>query len=66
MGVAFFVITLNLPGLASQLTGGVGISSMVGKISQAARIMKAIQGGLKGSGGKGGSGGGSMEGTSGS
>lgn len=66
MGVAFFVITLNLPGLASQLTGGVGISSMVGKISQAARIMKAMQGGLKGSGGKGRSGGGSMEGTSGS
>lgn len=64
MGVAFFVITLNLPGLASQLTGGVGISSMVGKMGQAARAMQAMRSLLKGGGGKGSSGG-SMEGTSG-
>lgn len=64
MGVAFIVITLNLPGLASQLAGGVGISSMVGKMGQAARAVKAIREAMKGSGGKGGAGG-SMEGTSG-
>jgi type IV secretion system protein VirB6 len=60
MGVAFFVITLNLPGLASQLTGGVGISSMVGKISQAARIVKAVRNSSSASGGKGNTGGGSI------
>ncbi|MFV8598500.1 type IV secretion system protein [Ralstonia pseudosolanacearum] len=64
MGVSFIVISLNLPGLASQLAGGVGISSMVGKMGQAARAVKAIREALKGSGGKGGAGG-SMEGTSG-
>lgn len=42
MGVSFVVISLNLPGLASQLSGGVGISSMVGKISQAARMLNAM------------------------
>jgi type IV secretion system protein VirB6 len=31
MGIAFVIISWNLPGLASQLGGGVGISSMVGK-----------------------------------
>jgi len=31
MGIAFIIISLNLPGLASALGGGVGISSMVGK-----------------------------------
>lgn len=64
MGVSFIVISLNLPGLASQLAGGVGISSMVGKMGQAARAVKAIREAMKGSGGKGGAGG-SMEGTSG-
>ncbi|NKF95666.1 conjugal transfer protein TrbL [Ralstonia solanacearum] len=64
MGVSFIVISLNLPGLASQLSGGVGISSMVGKIGQAARAMQAIRSLMKGGGGKGSSGG-SMQGTSG-
>lgn len=64
MGVSFIVISLNLPGLASQLSGGVGISSMVGKIGQAARAMNAMRDLRKGGGGKGSSGG-SMEGTSG-
>ena len=32
MGLAFWVISLNLPGLASSLAGGVGISTMVGKL----------------------------------
>ncbi|MGA7811689.1 type IV secretion system protein, partial [Caballeronia sp.] len=32
MGIAFVIISWNLPGLASQLGGGVGISSMVGKL----------------------------------
>lgn len=64
MGVSFIVVSLNLPGLASQLSGGVGISSMVGKMGQAARAMQAMRSLLKGGGGKGSSGG-SMEGTSG-
>ena len=32
MGMVFFIISLNLPSMASQLAGGVGISSMVGKL----------------------------------
>jgi type IV secretion system protein VirB6 len=32
MGIVFWMVSLNLPGLASQLAGGVGISSMVGKL----------------------------------
>jgi uncharacterized membrane protein YgcG len=71
MGVAFIVISLNLPGLASQLGGGVGISSMVGKASGLASALKAVGkgagggdkggsgGSISGSGGGGGSGGGS-------
>jgi type IV secretion system protein VirB6 len=35
MGIAFVIISWNLPGLASQLGGGVGISSMVGKFRNA-------------------------------
>jgi type IV secretion system protein VirB6 len=56
MGVAFIVISLNLPGLASQLGGGVGISSMVGKASGLASALKAVGKGA-GGGDKGGSGG---------
>ncbi|WP_240621281.1 type IV secretion system protein [Ralstonia pseudosolanacearum] len=51
MGVSFVVISLNLPGLASQLSGGVGISSMVGKVSQAARILSAMSNARNGTGG---------------
>lgn len=61
MGVAFIVISLNLPGLASALGGGVGMSSMVGKGGgMAAAALKA----LKAGGDKGGSGG-SMTGSDG-
>jgi len=42
MGIAFLVIALNLPGLASALGGGVGISSMVGKGSGLASALKAM------------------------
>ncbi|AFJ90380.1 Inner membrane protein of type IV secretion of T-DNA complex VirB6 (plasmid) [Burkholderia sp. KJ006] len=42
MGVAFVVISLNLPSLASQLAGGVGISSMVGKFGMAAKAAAAL------------------------
>ncbi len=37
MGFVFIVISLNMPSLASQLAGGVGISSMVGKLASAAK-----------------------------
>lgn len=63
MGVSFVVISLNLPGLASQLSGGVGISSMVGKFSQAKNLLDALRRGGRGSGGR--ASGGSIEGTSG-
>lgn len=44
MGVAFIVISLNLPSLASQLGGGVGISSMSGKLGGAVgAAMKALK-----------------------
>ncbi|WP_346779094.1 type IV secretion system protein [Burkholderia sp. Tr-20390] len=51
MGVAFVVISLNLPSLASQLAGGVGISSMVGKLGMAGRAAAALS--KMGGGGKG-------------
>lgn len=35
-GLVFIVVSLGMPSLASQLAGGVGISSMVGKIGNAA------------------------------
>ncbi|SFU25610.1 type IV secretion system protein VirB6 [Paraburkholderia aspalathi] len=38
MGLAFWVISLNLPGLASSLAGGVGISTMVGKLGSVAKF----------------------------
>lgn len=44
MAVVFVVISLNMPSLASQLAGGIGISSMVGKLAAAARgASKAMQ-----------------------
>jgi type IV secretion system protein VirB6 len=42
MGLSFWVISLNLPGLASALAGGVGISTMVGKLGGAARMAMAL------------------------
>ncbi|MEX3968137.1 type IV secretion system protein [Paraburkholderia sp. EG286B] len=43
-GLVFIVVSLSMPSLASQLAGGVGISSMVGKLGNAAgaamRVMK--------------------------
>lgn len=38
MGLSFWIISLNLPGLASSLAGGVGISTMVGKLGTVARL----------------------------
>lgn len=63
MGVCFIVIGLNLPGLASALGGGVGISSMVGAGIQAAKAAAGISKFMKGRGGGGGGGsGGSISG----
>ncbi|MFC0691780.1 type IV secretion system protein [Paraburkholderia humisilvae] len=52
-GLVFIVVSLAMPSLASQLAGGVGISSMVGKIGTAAsmalramRLMRGHSGGL--------------------
>ncbi|MFM0454172.1 type IV secretion system protein [Paraburkholderia nemoris] len=42
MGLAFWVISLNLPGLASSLAGGVGISTMVGKLGSVARLAGSL------------------------
>ncbi|MGU7843943.1 type IV secretion system protein [Burkholderia sp. AW33-5] len=43
-GLVFIVVSLSMPSLASQLAGGVGISSMVGKIGNAASMaMKAMK-----------------------
>lgn len=42
MGLAFWVISLNLPGLASSLAGGVGISTMVGKLGNVARLAASM------------------------
>ena len=44
MGIGFIVVTINLPSLASQLAGGVGISGMVGTMSGAMGIAKALKG----------------------
>lgn len=49
-GLVFIVVSLSMPSLASQLAGGVGISSMVGKIGNAASMaMRAMR--LRGAGG---------------
>lgn len=37
-GLVFIVVSLSMPSLASQLAGGVGISSMVGKLGNAASM----------------------------
>lgn len=43
-GLVFIVVSLSLPSLASQLAGGVGISSMVGKLGSAAGMaMRAMR-----------------------
>ncbi|MBN3786103.1 type IV secretion system protein [Burkholderia sp. Ac-20353] len=43
-GLVFIVVSLSMPSLASQLAGGVGISSMVGKIGNAASMaLKAMR-----------------------
>lgn len=56
MGIAFLIISLNLPSLASQLAGGVGISSMVGSIAPAMRALRALaKGGSRGGSAAGGS-----------
>ncbi|EDT05881.1 MULTISPECIES: type IV secretion system protein [Burkholderia] len=51
-GLVFIVVSLSMPSLASQLAGGVGISSMVGKIGNAAsaamKAMKLMGGGRGG------------------
>lgn len=62
MGISFLIISLNLPGLASQLAGGVGISSMVGKLAGAASGAAAVMKALSKMGGNGGGAGGSMSG----
>ncbi|WP_323123172.1 type IV secretion system protein [Burkholderia alba] len=45
-GFVFLIISLNLPSLASQLAGGVGLSSMVGNIGGASRAIGGISRGL--------------------
>jgi type IV secretion system protein VirB6 len=42
MGLSFWVISLNLPGLASALAGGVGISTMVGRLGGVARMAMSL------------------------
>lgn len=43
-GLVFIVVSLSMPSLASQLAGGVGISSMVGKLGNAANMaMRAMR-----------------------
>lgn len=43
-GLVFIVVSLSMPSLASQLAGGVGISSMVGKLGNAASAaMRAMR-----------------------
>ncbi|MGY2492833.1 type IV secretion system protein, partial [Cupriavidus sp. CP313] len=56
MGLVFIVVSLNLPGLASALAGGVGISTMTGKISTAANMAGKLANAFKGKGGGGGGG----------
>ena len=41
MGVVFFIVALNLPGLASALASGVGISTMTGKLGAAGKALAA-------------------------
>ncbi|WP_321899465.1 type IV secretion system protein [Paraburkholderia heleia] len=41
MGLVFFVVALNLPGLASALASGIGISTMTGKLGGMARMLMA-------------------------
>jgi type IV secretion system protein VirB6 len=44
IGLVFIIVSLGMPSLASQLAGGVGISSMVGKIGNAAgAAMRAMR-----------------------
>jgi type IV secretion system protein VirB6 len=44
IGLVFIIVSLGMPSLASQLAGGVGISSMVGKIGNAAGVaMRAMR-----------------------
>ena len=47
MGIGFIVISVNLPALASQLAGGVGISGLVGTMSGAKALGKALKGNPK-------------------
>ncbi|MGF6872710.1 type IV secretion system protein VirB6 [Paraburkholderia sp. MM5477-R1] len=42
MGISFWIIALNLPGLASSLAGGVGISTMVGRLGTAGRMLGSL------------------------
>ncbi|WP_227746999.1 type IV secretion system protein [Paraburkholderia franconis] len=42
MGVVFFIIALNLPGLASALASGIGISAMTGRLGALARGAMAM------------------------
>lgn len=51
MGVAFFIIALNLPGLAAALASGIGISTMTGKLGALARGAMAVGKGAGASGG---------------
>jgi type IV secretion system protein VirB6 len=64
-GIVFVLVSLNLPSLASSLAGGVGISSMVGKVGGAAgAAVRAISRGTDGRAGQAGGGeasGGSLE-----
>ncbi|CAG9264350.1 Conjugal transfer protein TrbL [Burkholderia diffusa] len=47
-GFVFIIISLNLPSLASQLAGGVGLSAMVGNIASTVRLAaKAVKAGMK-------------------
>lgn len=41
MGLVFFIVALNLPGLASALASGIGISTMTGKLGTVGRTLMA-------------------------
>jgi type IV secretion system protein VirB6 len=41
MGLVFFIVALNLPGLASALASGIGISTMTGKLGAVGRALMA-------------------------
>ena len=49
MGVVFFVVALNLPGLAAALASGIGISTMTGKLGAVGRAL--MRGAGRGGGG---------------